>query len=117
MDDKQAAVPILPCEDLDVAQAFYARLGLGPTAVFPHHGYRILHAAEGASVHLTHVEPGWVNPERNAHGLYFYARDVVVLAAELGVAAEVKPWGMIEFAVSDPNGTLVRVGWPTGDAG
>jgi hypothetical protein len=26
---------------------------------------------------------------------------------------EDKPWGMYEFAVSDPDETLVRVGWPT----
>ncbi len=26
---------------------------------------------------------------------------------------EAKPWGMFEFAVSDPDETLVRVGWPT----
>jgi hypothetical protein len=26
---------------------------------------------------------------------------------------EDKPWGIYEFAVSDPDETLVRVGWPT----
>ena len=26
---------------------------------------------------------------------------------------EDKPWGMYEFALSDPDETLVRVGWPT----
>ena len=24
-----------------------------------------------------------------------------------------KPWGMYEFALSDPDDTLVRVGWPS----
>ena len=24
-----------------------------------------------------------------------------------------KPWGMYEFALHDPDQTLVRVGWPT----
>jgi len=51
--------------------------------------------------------------ESNAHGVYFYAEDVEALAAAMGVRAERKPWGLIEFAVSDPSGTLVRVGWPS----
>ena len=25
-----------------------------------------------------------------------------------------KPWGMYEFALSDPDETLVRIGWPSG---
>jgi hypothetical protein len=31
----------------------------------------------------------------------------------LGKGPEEKPWGTYEFAVSDPDQTLVRVGWPT----
>jgi hypothetical protein len=31
----------------------------------------------------------------------------------MGRKAEDKPWGMYEFALSDPDETLVRVGWPT----
>ena len=38
------------------------------------------------------------------------------LASEMGVITVVKPWGLIEFAVSDPSGTLVRVGWPADSA-
>jgi len=30
----------------------------------------------------------------------------------LGTGPEEKPWGTYEFAVSDPDQTLVRVGWP-----
>ena len=67
---------------------------------------------KGASIHLTRVDPGSVDPERNAHGIYFYAEDVEALAAAMGCRAEHKPWGLIEFAISDPDGTLVRVGWP-----
>lgn len=107
-----SAVAIVPCNDLDESQAFYERLGFHATAVYPDHGYRILHDAQGASIHLTRVEPGWVVPERNAHGIYFYAEQVEALAAAMGCAAERKPWGIIEFAVSDPSGTLVRIGWP-----
>jgi hypothetical protein len=44
---------------------------------------------------------------------------VDALAAEFGddilgkTAPEHRPWGMYEFALSDPDETLVRVGWPT----
>jgi hypothetical protein len=32
---------------------------------------------------------------------------------EPGHAPEHKPWGMYEFSVSDPDGVLVRIGWPS----
>ena len=107
-----SAVAIVPCEDLDASQAFYARLGFTPTSVYDHHGYRILHDRHGASLHLTRVDPGALAPERTAYGVYLYSPDVEALAAAFGQAAELKPWGLREFAVSDPSGTLVRVGWP-----
>jgi len=113
MEMKHSAVAIIPCNDLDASQAFYERLGFTATSTFPQHGYRILHDSQGASIHLTRVEPGWVIPERNAHGVYLYAENVAAFADELGGRAEAKPWGMTEFALSDPNGTLVRIGWPT----
>jgi len=55
-------------------------------------------------------------PERNPFGLYLYVDDVDAVAErvreliiEPGGPHE-KPSGMYELAVSDPNGTLVRVG-------
>ncbi len=107
-----SAVAILPCSDLDASQAFFEKLGFRATSLYPHHGYRILHDTGGASVHLTQVEAGSVVPARNAHGIYFYAENVVALAAAMGCRAERKPWGLVEFAISDPDGTLVRIGWP-----
>jgi catechol 2,3-dioxygenase-like lactoylglutathione lyase family enzyme len=112
MDIKRSAVPIVPCNDLDASQAFYERLGFSLTSNYASHGYRILHNGDGASVHLTRTDPGWVDPERNAHGIYLYSADVDTLAAEFGCRAEGRPWGLREFGVSDPDGTLVRVGWP-----
>lgn len=112
MKPKHAAVAIVPCTDLDESQAFYERLGFAATSIYDEHGYRILHDPRGASIHLTRTKPGWVIPERNAHGLYLYSEDVETLAGTFGFKAEAKPWGLREFAVSDPNGTLVRVGWP-----
>ena len=106
------AVAIVPCSDLDDSQGFYEQLGFTVTSDYAAHGYRILDDASGASVHLTRVEPGWVVPERNAHGLYLYTEDVEALAARFGCTADLKPWGLREFAISDPDGTLVRIGWP-----
>ena len=113
MDIQHTAAAIIPSADLDASQKFYERFGFKATAVYPHQGYRILHDAMQASIHLTFVEPKWVSPETNAHGIYLYTKDVKTFAKEFGQIAEVKPWNLTEFAISDPSGVLVRVGWPT----
>ncbi len=112
MEIKHSAVAIIPSENLGESQEFYERIGFNTTSAFPHQGYCILHDSKGASIHLTLVEPGWLDPKRNAHGVYFYAENVQELAESLGERAETKPWGLIEFAITDPGGTLVRIGWP-----
>jgi hypothetical protein len=66
----------------------------------------------GAAIHLTRTVPGWLIPERNPFGVYDYSPQVDAIAARFGGEAEVKPWGLRELALSDPNGTLVRIGWP-----
>ncbi|WP_332811234.1 VOC family protein [Sphingomonas sp.] len=104
------AVAIIPCLDLDESQAFYELLGFTVRSNYESHGYRILEHAEGAQLHLTRALTGWVKPEQNAHGLYLYTADVEALAKQFGRSAEVKPWGLREFALSDPNGVLVRIG-------
>jgi hypothetical protein len=52
-------------------------------------------------------------PGRNPIGLYLYLEDVDDLAREFRQSPEDRPWGMYEFAISDPDQTLVRIGWPT----
>jgi hypothetical protein len=106
---------ILPCNDLDASEAFYARLG------FTHRdgddGYRMLSDGRGGTIHLTAAVEGWLIPGRNPFGLYLYAENVDELAEALADLLlhepENKPWGMYESALSDPDQTLVRVGWPT----
>jgi catechol 2,3-dioxygenase-like lactoylglutathione lyase family enzyme len=106
---------ILPCDDLDASEAFYARLG------FKRRGgdadYRILSDGKGAELHLSAAEAGWLTPGRNPFGLYLSVEDVDGLARSLGAFLKErpahKPWGMYEFALSDPDDTLVRVGWPS----
>jgi catechol 2,3-dioxygenase-like lactoylglutathione lyase family enzyme len=117
---------ILPCNDLDASESFYRRLGFTRMQSYrPPPGepdtYRLLSNGKGGYLHLTDAVEGWLVPGRNPFGLYLYLEDVDALATEfrneiLGKSAsapEDKPWGMYEFALSDPDETLVRVGWPT----
>jgi catechol 2,3-dioxygenase-like lactoylglutathione lyase family enzyme len=106
---------ILPCNDLDASEAFYRRLGFthrsGPDE------YRMLADGRGGELHLTPAVEGWLVRGRNPFGLYLYAENVDELAQRMGELVlhkpECRPWGMYEFAMSDPDETLVRVGWPT----
>jgi catechol 2,3-dioxygenase-like lactoylglutathione lyase family enzyme len=120
-----ALTTILPCSNLDASERFYQRLGFIRRAEDRPVGdgpdlYRILYDAEGLSLHLRQAEGGWLIPGRNPLGLYYVVEDVDHLAGEFvaqiigGTWAEDKSWGMYEFAIADPDGTLIRVGRPTG---
>jgi Glyoxalase-like domain len=116
---------ILPCNDLNLSERFYARLGfvrdqadVGASALQVE--YLILSDSLGARLHLTQAVDGWLTPGRNPFGLYFCVEDVDRLAdafraeiIEIERRPEYKPWGMYEFSLSDPDETLVRVGWPS----
>lgn len=113
-------VATLPCNDLDASEAFYNRLGFSRVrrdGAPPQweSNYRIL-TDKGGELHLTDAVEDWLVPGRNPFGLYLYTDDVDALAAEFGnelagkKAPEDKPWGTYEFALSDPDQTLVRVG-------
>ena len=106
-----SVIAIIPCNDLDASEKFYNKLG------FQRNGfddeYRILFDAWGAQIHLTKAVADWLVPGRNPFGLYFNAENVAELAVIFGSKPEDKPWSMYEFAVSDPDGTLVRIGWPS----
>ncbi|HEX5483483.1 MAG TPA: glyoxalase [Terriglobia bacterium] len=111
MTRSHTVTAIVPCNDLDASEAFYRRLGFserrGPDE------YRMLSDGLGGEIHLTKAVEGWLIPGRSPFGLYLYTENVDDLAATLGCTAEDKPWGMYEFALSDPDETLVRIGWPT----
>lgn len=113
---------ILPCNDLDASEAFYNRLGFFQDAAGKdaHDGYRMLSDGKGGHLHLNDAVEGWVVPGRNPFGLYLYTEDVDAVAETMRdriIEREKrpmhKPWGMYEFAMSDPDDTLVRVGWPS----
>jgi catechol 2,3-dioxygenase-like lactoylglutathione lyase family enzyme len=114
MNDTHRVTAILPSNDLDISAAFYARLGF--EVVSDYGDYRILADGRGWHLHLT-LSRGWpARIEDNPFGLYLYVDDVDAVAdrvRELIIepgAPHMKPWGTYEFAVSDPSGTLVRVG-------
>ncbi len=114
MSEEHRAVVIVPSSDLDASVAFYRRLGL--EVVSDYGAYRILADGRGWHLHLNRIE-GWPpRVEDNPLGLYLYVDDVDAVAErvreliiEPGTPHR-KPWGTYEFAVSDPSGTLVRIG-------
>jgi len=112
-------VAILPCNDLDASERFYNRLGFTRRVETGEPDYRILSNSNGGHLHLTRAENSWLVPGRNPNGLYLYFEDVDDMATSLEDlrpgkrAPEDKPWRMYEFAISDPDETLVRIGWPT----
>lgn len=73
----------------------------------------MLSNSQGGYLHLTAAVEGWLTPGRNPFGLYLYLENVDAAAREFQQSPEDKPWGMYEFAMSDADETLVRVGWPT----
>jgi hypothetical protein len=116
MDQRMTA--ILPCNDLDVSEAFFRRLGFARDERSPD-DYRMMSDGQGGFIHLNPAVEGWLVPGRNPFGLYLYRKDVAAVAAAF--AGEIlgtgdpsdKPWGMYEFALNGPDDTLIRVGWPT----
>jgi hypothetical protein len=124
MSTPHSLTAILPCNNLDASEKFYNRLGFTrPDSDRPEPGgddsYRMLADGKGGYLHLINSTEGWLIPGRNPFGLYLYTEQVDTLAAEFHNelvernGPEDKPWGMYEFSLSDPDETLVRIGWPT----
>ena len=123
MTPTHALTSILPCNDLAASEKFYARLGFtradGDKPADGEDSYRILSDGKGGHLHLTDAVEGWLIRGRNPFGLYLYTEAVDELAREFsgelanGQGPKDTPWGMYEFALSDPDETLVRIGWPS----
>lgn len=117
----QSLTTILPCSNVNASEQFYRRLGFlrRGEEMAEATNYLILHDADGAALHLRQAEAGWLVPGRNPLGLFYLRENVDELAAEFvgemvgTLWPEDKPWGMYEFAISDPDATLIRIGWPT----
>jgi catechol 2,3-dioxygenase-like lactoylglutathione lyase family enzyme len=118
--EEAAVAPILPSRDLDGTAAFYAPLGFSVAARYPEpEAYLILRrggielhfvvvpdldpatSCAGAYVRLQHVDPLYEEFARVLHGAPPQPRLL---------SPEDKSWGMREFALIDPDGTLLRFG-------
>ena len=79
----------------------------------------MLAVGKGGTPHLTDAVEGWLISGRNPCALCLCTPKVDRLAAEFRgqilkrTGPEDKPWRMYEFSPSDPDQTLVRVGWPS----
>src|SRR4051812_42781704 len=88
--------PILPCNDLDLSEQFYNRLGFSrPESERPPRGepdtYRMLSNGNGGYLHLTDAVEGWLVPGRNPFGLYLYIEDVDTAAREFLLIPTISP--------------------------
>jgi catechol 2,3-dioxygenase-like lactoylglutathione lyase family enzyme len=120
------AIPILPARDLVETRTFYERLGFQAAGWWPREfgGYAILIRGD-LSMHFFSFKE--ILPDQSYAQCYWRVKDVDALYAEFyaldlpkfGIprldAVEDKPWGMREFSMVDPNGTLVRVGQITSE--
>ncbi len=110
-----AAVPKLPANDIGTTiEWFVTRLGF--TEVFRYDGYASVER-DGAELHLFQMA---IDPKKTDFMVYLRVTGIDALYAEMqprgvihpnGALGE-KPWGMREFSVLDPNGTLLTFGEP-----
>ena len=85
-------VPILPSRDAAVTAAFWQRLGFRVVDATPDDDPYLIAVREGAELHFVH-QPD-LDPATNR---------------SLG-APTLMPWGLREAWLTDPDGTVVRIG-------
>jgi catechol 2,3-dioxygenase-like lactoylglutathione lyase family enzyme len=121
--DPGIAIPILPARDLQETREFYERLGFTAAGWWPSAfgGYAIMVRGD-LEMHFFRFPE--LSPTESYAQCYWRVQDVDGLHGEISRAGiekwpgvrvtpvEDKPWGMREFALIDPNGTLVRIGAP-----
>ncbi len=110
----QSLAPILPVRDMNASVAFYQRLGFQYEPYEEGTDYAFL-SMDSQWLHLAHS--GSPEFRFNPCGVYFYLDDVDSFFATIRAAGvrtintpENRPWGVREFAVSDPDDTLLRFG-------
>ncbi|MDC7259430.1 MULTISPECIES: VOC family protein [unclassified Shinella] len=107
-------VAVVPCNNIEASLNFYGLLGFNRDEKSSTDDYAILSDGMGGFIHLSIAPKDWLVPGRNPFGIYIYTQDVDNIASKLGerLAHQPKkqPWGMYEFAVSDPDENLVRIG-------
>ncbi len=115
--DFEYIAPVIPVRDLDAALARYRSLGF---AAEPYVGEERYAFVERGGIHLHLLERKDHDPRSTAAHVYLYVSDADALHAEWAAAGDVgnlseafdTPYGLREFSLVDPEGTLHRVGSP-----
>jgi len=118
--DDWRPVPILPCTDPTVTAAFWSSLGFRVVDASPDSTPYLIAVRQGAELHFA-TDPDVASADARA-ACYVQVPDATAVHAEwsaLGLPAtgpgsvgrpEVRPWGLLEFWVTDPDRTVVRFG-------
>jgi catechol 2,3-dioxygenase-like lactoylglutathione lyase family enzyme len=118
------AFPVLPARDIAATEAFYAACGFRTRGRWDDLGYLIV---QRESMELHFFSHKALDRFRSDHGAYLRVADARALHDRLSelalpadgiprlTALEEKPWGMLEFALVDPDGNLLRVGQPVAE--
>jgi catechol 2,3-dioxygenase-like lactoylglutathione lyase family enzyme len=108
-------IPTLPARSIDETVAYYGRLGFELKARYPGEQEYAILRRDDAELHFYEFP---VDPKQNLAGCYLRIADAAALYEEWhSVEDIVQPLtdtdhGLREFAVSDPNGNLLRIGSP-----
>ncbi len=119
----ERSVPILPSRDLHETLAFYERLGFENRGAPPEQWDYLIIGRGGIELHF-YSEPG-VDPLTTAASCYCFVDDAQALYDEWAALVEQDPptgsrivaperadYDVLEFAVVDRSGNLIRVGTP-----
>ena len=122
-DGAVTVAPILPARDFETTTRFYGKLGFVFASQYqPPDAYLILRRASIELHFFPHFE---LDPASSYAGCYIRVGDVEAwfeAAARMGLAnkgiprlipLQDRPWGMREFAIIDPDGSLLRIGAPS----
>lgn len=113
------AIPILPSRSVSDTLAFYRQFGFDGKLCGPGNSYAILTRGTVEIHFFTHPE---LRPAESFAGCYIRVLEVDSIYQAFSSASlprkgiprldvlEIKPWGMKEFALVDPDGNLVRIG-------
>lgn len=106
--------PIVPATDMKRTFRFFELLGFTVEPYGDGSQYGFLHM-DGQYIHVRKAKATELSS--NPGGIYLYVRDVDSFYARVianGITSLEKPanyeWKMREFAVSDPDGLLIRIG-------
>lgn len=111
-DDLAVSIPVLPSLDIKRTSTFYAGMGFHEN-VYEDHDYLILRR-DRIELHF------WLTDDRDLcenTSCYIRGGQIVALHEEYTAAKivglkplEKRPWNMLEFSVTDPDGNLLRFG-------